>query len=248
MSRVPDVVILCGGAGVRLKSITGDSPKPMATIAGRPFLELLLGQLERYGFSRVILSAGYKHQAIREHFGEQAFGLELVYSVEESPLGTGGALAQAADDITTDVALIMNGDSYAAVDLSRLVEAHRKDDATDGTVVVMAETRSDAGSVLLDENGRVVAFAEKSSVLNTRYQSAGIYTFHKKLLSAIPRTGKISLEEQLFPEWLASGRRIDAFVFSGECVDIGTPERYQKAQNVLAAVEREANVRREGQS
>ena len=153
MSRVPDVVILCGGAGVRLKSITGDSPKPMATIAGRPFLELLLGQLERYGFSRVILSAGYKHQVIREHFGEQAFGLELVYSVEESPLGTGGALAQAADDITTDVALIMNGDSYAAVDLSRLVEAHRKDDATDGTVVVMAETRSDAGSVLLDENG-----------------------------------------------------------------------------------------------
>ncbi|MGC1674559.1 MAG: hypothetical protein WA739_20035, partial [Candidatus Acidiferrales bacterium] len=80
------------------------------------------------------------------------------------------------------------------------------------------------------------------------YQSAGIYMFKKKLLSAIPRTGKISLEEQLFPEWLASGRRIDAFVFSGECVDIGTPERYQKAQNVLAAVEREANVRREGQS
>lgn len=248
MFRLPDVVILCGGAGLRLKSITGDSPKPMARIAGRPFLELLLRQLERYGFSRVILSVGYKHQVIREHFGENAFGLELVYSVEASPLGTGGALSQAADDIRTDAALIMNGDSYAAVDLSRLVLAHRNSDA-DVTVVVMAETRSDAGSVLVDENGKVAAFAEKSNVLNTRYQSAGIYMFNKTLCAAIPRTGKVSLEEQLFPQWLANGRRIDAFIFSGGCVDIGTPERYQKAQNLLANVEKEARVdRREGQS
>jgi NDP-sugar pyrophosphorylase family protein len=142
----------------------------------------------------------------------------------------------------------MNGDSYAAVDLGRLVMAHQKSGA-DVTVVVMAETRKDAGSVLLDENGRVKAFAEKSDALNTRYQSAGIYIFKKSLCAAIPRTGNISLEEQLFPEWLAKGTRIDAFIFPGECIDIGTPERYLKAQETLAGVEREASVLRgEGQS
>lgn len=248
MPPLPDAVILCGGAGLRLKNITGDVPKPMARIVDRPFLELLLGQLRRYGFSRVVLSVGYKHEVIRKHFGDKAFGMDLLYSVEASPLGTGGALGQAAGDITTDTALVMNGDSYAAVDLSRLVLAHQNSGA-DATVVVMAETRKDAGSVLLDENGRVKAFAEKSDVLNTRYQSAGIYIFNKNLCNAIPRAARISLEEQLFPEWLANGTRIDAFIFPGACIDIGTPERYQKAQELLADVEREAKVvRGEGQS
>jgi NDP-sugar pyrophosphorylase family protein len=248
MARLPDAVILCGGAGLRLKTVTGDTPKPMANIAGRPFLELLLGQVKRCGFSRVVLSVGYKHEVIRQHFGDKAFGMDLVYSVEASPLGTGGALAQTAGDIATDTALVMNGDSYAAVDLGHLVAAHQKSGA-DATVVVMAETRKDAGSVLLDENGRVKAFAEKSDALNTRYQSAGIYIFKKTLCTAIPHTGKISLEEQLFPEWLAKGTRIDAFIFPGECIDIGTPERYLKAQETLAGVEREASVLRgEGQS
>lgn len=233
---------------MRLKSITGDAPKPMASIAGRPFLELLLGQVKQYGFSRVVLSVGYKHEVIRQYFGDNVFGMNLIYSVEASPLGTGGALGQAAVEITTDSALVMNGDSYTAVDLGRLLVAHQNGGA-DATVVVMPETRKDAGSVLLDETGRVNAFAEKSDVLNTRYQSAGIYIFKKSICSTIPPYTKISLEEQLFPEWLANGMRIDAFVFSGACIDIGTPERYLKAQEILAGVEKEARVLRgEGQS
>jgi NDP-sugar pyrophosphorylase family protein len=247
MSSLPDAVILCGGSGVRLKSVTGDTPKPMARIGGRPFLELLLVQLKRHGCSRVVLSVGYKHQDIRGHFGAQALGLEIVYSVEVTALGTGGALALAAGEITTNSALVMNGDSYAEVDLGSFASAHSKS-AADATVVVIAETRSDAGSVMLSESGRVTAFAEKSPKLNTRYQSAGIYMFKKTLCSSIPRSGKISLEEQLFPEWLANGKRIEAFVFSGECIDIGTPERYLKAQNLLADLEREATLLgREGQ-
>lgn len=248
MPRLPDAVILCGGAGLRLKSVTGDTPKPMASIAGRPFLEILLSQVKRFGFSRVVLSVGYKHEVIRQHFGDKAFGMDLVYSVEASPLGTGGALRQTAGDITAETALVMNGDSYTAVDLGLLVTAHEKSGA-DATVVVMPETRKDAGSVLLDGNGRVKAFAEKSDVLNTRYQSAGIYMFKKSLCTSISGAGKLSLEEQLFPEWLANGTRIDAFIFPGACIDIGTPERYLKAQEALAGVEREASVLRgEGQS
>ena len=248
MPDLPDAVVLCGGAGLRLKSITGDLPKPMVSVGGRPFLEFLLLQLARHGFSRAILSAGYKHEVIRDHFGEKAFGMELVYSVETTPLGTGGALAQAAGKISSDLAVVMNGDSYANVDLGRLVVTHRADNA-DVTVVVTAESRSDAGSVLLGENGRVTVFAEKSPVPNTRYQSAGIYVFRKSLCSSIRPTGKISLEEQLFPSWISEGRLIKAFLFSGECLDIGTPERYLKAQTFLAnAAEDGCVLRREDHS
>jgi NDP-sugar pyrophosphorylase family protein len=217
----------------------------MATIGGRPFLELLLLQLRRYGFSRVVLSVGYKHEVIREYFGLTAFGVKLAYSIEASPLGTGGALRQAASEITTDEALVMNGDSYAAVDLEILEKSHRKRGA-DATVVVFTESRRDAGSVLVDENGRVRAFAEKSQSLTTRYQSAGIYMFNKHLCYTIPVSKTISLEEHLFPEWLANNRHIDAFVFSGRCIDIGTPERYQQAQILLANLEREENLLQRG--
>ena len=121
MPEIPDVVILSGGFGLRLRGMIGDVPKPMAPIAGRPFLELLLRQLKRQGFLRVILSVGYKQEVIREHFGDKAFGLELVYSIETSPLGTGGALREAVHRLRTETALIMNGDSYTDVDLSGLV-------------------------------------------------------------------------------------------------------------------------------
>ncbi len=109
MPDLPDAIVLCGGAGVRLRSVTEGAPKSMAGIAGRPFLELLLKQLRRHGFDRVILAVGYQRDMIRERFGQWAFGLEVAYSVESSPLGTGGALRNAAGLVTSEGALIMNG-------------------------------------------------------------------------------------------------------------------------------------------
>ena len=121
MPSTPDAILLCGGAGLRLRSVIGDAPKGMASVAGRPFLELLLRQLRRHGFERAILAVGYRKDVIQSHFGERAFGLHLAYSVESSPLGTGGALRNAADLIESDSVLIMNGDSYTDADLSEFV-------------------------------------------------------------------------------------------------------------------------------
>lgn len=90
MPEVPDAIVLCGGAGLRLKTITGDAPKSMDVVAGRPFLELLLKQLQRNGLRRVILAVGYQKQVIRSYFGNRMFDLELAYSEESTPLGTGG--------------------------------------------------------------------------------------------------------------------------------------------------------------
>jgi NDP-sugar pyrophosphorylase family protein len=247
MPKVPDVIILSGGFGLRLRGVIGETPKPMAPIAGRPFLELLLRQLKRHRFARVILSVGYKQEMIREHFGDEAFGLELLYSIETSPLGTGGALREAADYVRTEAALLMNGDSYTDADLSRLVRDHEESDA-DVTVVVVPETRSDAGSVVLDRDGNVRTFAEKRVVPESRYLSAGIYMLDKSLVDTIPTAAKASLEEQLFPKWLADGKRIESFIFEGPCVDIGTPERYKKAQTVLEKVESGSVIESEGRS
>lgn len=208
----------------------------MAPIGGRPFLELLLRQLHRHGFTRVILSVGYRHEVIREYFGESAFGMEIVYSIESYPLGTGGALRQADAFLRTDAVLVMNGDSYTNVDLGSLVTGHVGSEV-DLTVAVIPDTRPDGGSVVLDGRSFVVAFAEKRPVSDSRYLNAGVYAVNRDLIGNIRASERISLEEQLFPEWLESGKRIKGFIFQGQCLDIGTPERYRQAQRLLANAE-----------
>jgi D-glycero-alpha-D-manno-heptose 1-phosphate guanylyltransferase len=208
----------------------------MATIAGRPFLEFLLLQLKRSGFSRVILGVGYQSQVIQDHFGEKVYGMDLIYSTELSPLGTGGALRQAVNLIKTDNILVMNGDSYTDLDLRRLVVEHTKEHA-DLTVVIFPDERSDAGSVLVDTENRITAFAEKRAVQRAQLQSAGIYLISKRLAASIPAGVQISLEERLFPMWIEDGRVIKAFFHPGKCIDIGTPERYQSAQGILREIE-----------
>lgn len=236
MFQMPDAVILAGGAGLRLKSVTGETPKPMAKIGERPFLEILFHQLKRQGLVRIILSVGQKQQVIREHFGENTSGLQLCYSLEQKPLGTGGALRQSVAHVVTKNFLALNGDSYTDVNLEQLMLAHLNSKA-DVTMAVIPESRSDAGSVVFDQDGKVTAFAEKQFVQGASYLSAGIYMLKKVLLEEIASGVNISLEEHLFPTWLASGKHIQAFVSPARCIDIGTPERYREAQDLLANVE-----------
>ena len=238
MPSLPDAVVLCGGAGTRLRSVTGEAPKSMASIAGRPFLELLLRQLGRHGFERAILAVGYQKDVIQSYFGEQAMGLTLAYSVENSPLGTGGALRNAAHLIHSGACLLLNGDSYTDADLSAFVAGHLEANADVSLVVVPADGRSDCGNVLVDPSGKVTGFAEKEPVPGSAfYVNAGIYLIARRLLEDIPAGVNVSLEREVFPRWLAAGKRIRALLHRGVCIDIGTPERYQAAQQILAAAE-----------
>jgi NDP-sugar pyrophosphorylase family protein len=237
MPSMPDAILLCGGAGLRLRSVIGDGPKGMADVAGRPFLELLIRQLHRHDFKRVILAVGYQNDVIQSHFCKRSVGLQLVYSVESSPLGTGGALRNAADLVESDTVLIMNGDSYTDVDLSRLIKDHQQTNADASVVVVPADGRTDCGFVLLDENGRLTSFDEKQAPVHAAYVNAGIYLVSRAMLDQIPADVAISLERELLPQWLRQGRTIRGFIYSGACIDIGTPERYRIAQTALADVE-----------
>jgi NDP-sugar pyrophosphorylase family protein len=234
---MPDAVILCGGAGLRLRSVTGNAPKSMASIGGRPFLELLLCQLRRYGFQRAILAVGYGREAIGRYFGEGKFGLSLVYSPESSPLGTGGALRSAADLVASDAVLVMNGDSYTDADLYRLTVQHSESKADVTVVVAVADGRGDCGSVVVDGDGRLTTFQEKQNESQAPYLNAGIYVMSRHLLDEIPPGKDVSLERELLPGWLRHGKRIGALVCLNRCIDIGTPERYWSAQGALANIE-----------
>ena len=241
MPEKPDAVVLCGGAGLRLRPVTGGAPKGMAAVAGRPFLELLLQQLKRHGFRRAILAVGYQADVIRSHFGERAAGLELAYAVETSPLGTGGALRNAADLVRSESVLVMNGDSYTDADLSGLATYHRDVEADACVVLSPADGRADCGLVLLDETGSVESFAEKRSLTGAAYLNAGIYMVSRQLLYDLPAGTQVSLEQELFPRWLTQGKRVKGFVSVSPCIDIGTPDRYQNAQDILAHAERTAS-------
>jgi NDP-sugar pyrophosphorylase family protein len=177
---------------------------------------------------------------IRSHFGDHACGLDLIYSAESSPLGTGGALRNAADLVPTKTLLVMNGDSYTDVDLIALVRKHGEAKADVSVVVVTGDDRSDCGSVSLDANGNLLQFAEKQCPGSAPYINAGIYVFSRPILERLPAGLQLSLEKDLFPRWIGDGARIKAFIHSGMCVDIGTPDRYRLAQQALAGAEKEA--------
>lgn len=237
-----DAMILCGGAGLRLRPITGDGPKSMAQVSGRPFLETLFRQLERNGFQRAILAVGHAGAAIRSHFGLRFGGMDVEYSNEESPLGTGGALGNAAPLVRSNSCMVMNGDSYTDADLRKFATDHDKSGAHISVVVVPVDERGDVGSVVLDADDNVVSFTEKDRSLFAQHLNAGIYIMSREVLCGIEPGLSISLERELFPKWIREGHRVKAFVHSGKCVDIGTPERYEVAQEVLAHVEKAASL------
>lgn len=238
---MPDAIVLCGGAGLRLRSITGNNPKSMALIGRRPFLALLLNQLSRNGFERVILAAGYRGEVIQEHFGQQAFGLEVVYSLELSPLGTGGALRNAARLVQSDLVLVMNGDTYTKANLREYVTSHVTSAAEVSLVLVSVDGRTDCGAVTLDETARISGFLEKAGSPKTSYLNAGMYILPRTLLCEIPYR-PISLERELIPRWIQEARNIRGLVCQSTCVDIGTPERYCIAQRLLASSEADRQI------
>jgi mannose-1-phosphate guanylyltransferase len=237
MPSVADAIVLCGGAGTRLRSVTGDAPKSLASIGGRPFLEILLNQLQRHGFAHVILAVGYQRDLIRSHFDDRAHDISLEYSIESRPLGTGGALRNAVDFVKSESVLIMNGDSYTDADLSGFVSNHCQSRADLSVLVVPTDGRVDCGLVSVNPDGKVMGFKEKQTATGMQYVNAGIYVVDRKILYEMPPNQQVSLEEEVFPQLLAEGRNIRAFHHSGRCIDIGTPERYLHAQETLANVE-----------
>ena len=223
-------IILAGGLGTRLRSVVPDLPKPMAPVAGQPFLTWILDRLAGAGFRRAVLAVGYRHEAIREHFHTAYRGMALAYSAEDQPLGTGGAMRLALDQIDESPVFVLNGDTYLEVDYAAMSGAH----AAYGVALSLAVARvPDVGRYgsLRIEDDRILAFLEKGS-RGPGYINAGVYLVDTDLLAGIPAGTPYSFEQELMVPSVATLRPL-AFRTNGLFIDIGVPEDYERAQGLF---------------
>lgn len=223
-----DVVILAGGKGSRLRSVTGKSPKALASINGVAFLDLLIGNLRSQGFKRVILCLGYKAREIIHHYKKNTFGIELVFIKEKTALGTGGAIKNARASIQSQTFFVLNGDCLCDVSFLDFLKFHRTKNALASMVLSKIKDKQDFGCVRTDIRGRIVCFKEKDDTDFKRFASAGIYCFEKEIFKSMPRKQAFSVEHEFFPRLVK--KDFWGYVVNSEFMDIGTPERYQKAQ------------------
>lgn len=231
MPSSPEAVILCGGLGTRLHSVMPDLPKALAEVAGRPFLEWLLRSLRAQGVGRVVLATGHLGSMIEATFGDgQRLDLVLSYSREAAPLGTGGALRQAAGRINQYPVLVLNGDSYCRFDLTRMSRAHREHGAS--ATIWLAEVTGDRfGSVTVGERGEILSFEEKAA--SSGLISAGTYLLAEGVVEGIPSGRAVSLEQEVFPALVGNG--LCGILGAGPFVDIGTPGSLAAAGELLGA-------------
>lgn len=227
-----EAIVLAGGFGTRLKQVVPDLPKPMAPVAGRPFLEILLASLARKGFCRVVLSLGYMAEKVVNHFGDHFAGMELVYEIEQSPLGTGGAVRTAMALCMADHVFVFNGDTFLDLEVKNL-EAHWQKHRT--PIIVAREVPDTARYGRLDtDRGRVLSIVEKG-VTGPGLINAGCYVLPADILDGFPLGQPFSLEADFLAK--AVGKlRFDLFVTNGQFIDIGVPEDYARAQIELARV------------
>ena len=225
-----EAVVLAGGFGNRLRSVVSDVPKPMAPIAGQPFLEILLTLLSRKGFSRVVLSLGYLADKVVSYFGPSFQGMELVYEVEQTPLGTGGAVGAALRRCEQDHVYIFNGDTFLDLEVAQ-VESNWRETMRPLLVACEVLDTSRYGRIqVLD--GRLTGFLEKGES-GPGLINAGCYVLPPDFLENFKINRPFSLEADFIAKTLSSAE-IGVFLTSGRFIDIGVPEDFARAQNELS--------------
>ncbi len=227
-----EAVILAGGLGTRLRSAVPDLPKPMAPVAGRPFLELLLESLRSKGINRAVLSLGYLSEVVVEHFGSQFRDMELDYVIESEPLGTGGALRLAISHCVSDHVFVFNGDTYLDLDVEDL--AAQWGAARDPIIVArMVEDTHRYGRILVD-GGRVLKYIG-SGVNGDGLINAGCYVLPVDLFHSEQLPERFSFEQDFLAQAVQK-QRFEVFVSTGKFIDIGIPRDYQCAQEDLREI------------
>jgi mannose-1-phosphate guanylyltransferase len=227
-------VVLVGGEGTRLRPLTGTIPKPLLPVVDRPLLQHLLDHLARQDIHEVVLSSPYLGSTLRsfiEDLSGWAGGRRRVrWITEPSPLGTGGAVANAVHRAGLDETFfVLNGDTLTDLDLIALRELHLDRRAVVTIALTEADDAREFGSVELDDGGRVLAFREKSNLLGAGVVSAGAYVFEPAAVQGVPFDRPSSIERGLFPALIASGAPLFGALTDAYWMDVGTRERYLQA-------------------
>lgn len=228
-----DVVILCGGLGKRLKSVIKDRPKAMAEINHRPFLDILIEYVAGFGFRRFVLCIGYLGDFIRRYYQNRTGSLEIVFSEEQRPLGTAGAIKNAESLIKSSPFLVMNGDSFCKLNLHEFLNFHKENESLISMALTEAPEDSDNfGQVILGDSRQIIGFNEKKKAKGSdSLTNSGVYLLEKDILSEIPENKTFSLEYDLFPKM--AGKGLYGYITGEIFLDIGTPEGYEKTRQFL---------------
>jgi D-glycero-alpha-D-manno-heptose 1-phosphate guanylyltransferase len=230
---VNTAIILAGGLGTRLKAVSPNTPKPMVIINGRPFLEYQMDYWINQGITRFILSVGYLKEVIINHFGDSFNGASIEYVIESEPLGTGGGMLLAAQNIK-ELFIVLNGDTYIEVDLNSLYKFHEKLES-DWTFALFST--SDANRYLpmdISPSGKILSFQSKLSK-KSGLANGGVYLIEPPTLNLLDFNSayESSLENQLLPNLLNNGAKLFGQECTGKFIDIGLPDDYYRAASIL---------------
>ena len=224
-------VVLVGGEGTRLRPLTLETPKPMIPVMNTPFLERTLRRLKDAGIDDVILPAGYLPDAITSYFGDGSrLGLRLRYVIEETPLGTAGALKNIEAYIDGPF-FVLNGDVLTSLDLRAMLAFHRAKGGIGTIHLIEVDDPSPFGAVVHDADGRIRTFVEKPprETAPSNEINAGTYLLERAVLDRIPAGRPVSIERETFPELIAAGEPLYAFTTDDYWIDLGRPEAYLDA-------------------
>ncbi|RGI68751.1 HAD-IIIA family hydrolase [Collinsella sp. TM10-22] len=227
-----EAIVLAGGFGTRLAHVVPDVCKPMAPVAGRPFLRFIMDQLAAAGFDRAVVADGYRREQIEDFFGSAYRGMAIEYSPEDTPLFTGGAVKRALGRCQSDWVFVLNGDTWLDFDFAAL-EAVVSDAPEDASAVIAVKRMHDFeryGTVDVDADGTLTAFHEKRPC-EEGLINAGVYLLRRHALDNMP--DKFSLESDYF-ECVVGNGSLCAVECTGGFIDIGVPEDYKLAQTMLA--------------
>ena len=221
-------MVLVGGEGTRLRPLTEAVPKPLLPLMNRPFLHHVLDHLAAHGVHEAILSSPYLEERFRGFLDSRRGDPVVTWITEKVPLGTSGAVAGALDHLD-DTFLVLNGDILTDLDLTALVDFHRRREALGTIALIRVEDVGRFGLVEMQDDGRILAFREKAAQLIPGTVNAGTYVLEPAALAQVPRGVMVSIERETFPGLIAEGERLFGFLSDGYWRDLGTPEDYLQA-------------------
>ncbi len=218
-------ILLVGGFGTRLKPLTDESPKPMLPVAGLPVTEHQILAAKRAGIHTLVLATSYLAEVFTPYFGDGAkWGMKILYAVEKEPLGTGGAIRNAAELLGRDEpVVIFNGDVLSRHSIADQIKFHTDNKADVTLHLIDVEDARAFGCVPTDADGRVTAFLEKMDTPVTNSINAGCYVFSPEVIDQIPLGKVVSVERETFPALVASGRPVFGYQEQSYWLDVGTP-------------------------
>lgn len=227
-----EAIILAGGLGTRLRDSIPQLPKCMAPVAGKPFINFVIEEAQLQGITRFIFSLGYKHEAITTHLHHQFPKLQYAVTIEDTPLGTGGAILAASELCKNDNSIVLNGDTLFRVDLKQLMNFHQQQEATCTLALKPMQHFNRYGVVKTDQHSRITAFEEKREV-TAGFINGGVYALNNPRFRSLGLPEKFSFEKDFLEARLHSEKMM-AMVQDKYFIDIGIPEDFQKANIELA--------------